>query len=83
MAAHKLRTGALRICFNCKNAPAAHPAGECMTADPTFADVIVCHCPVCQPACQRTECQPENIKTGRRRQPPVCPACQLSHAGEC
>ncbi|MEU8272503.1 hypothetical protein AB0B89_35800 [Sphaerisporangium sp. NPDC049002] len=80
MAAHKLRTGQLRVCFTCKQVP--HQ--ECMTVDPEIAEVIVCHCPVCQPACTRTECQPENLKGGRRRRPAaVCPSCHLAHAGEC
>lgn len=84
MAKHKNRTGALVTCFTCKAAGPGHTAAVCMTNDPSIAEVFVCHCSTCQPACQREACQPHNIKTGRRRkQPPTCTHCFAEHAGEC
>lgn len=76
MAIHKSRSGALLVCYWCKE-------GECNESEVHRLDDIVCHCP-CQPSCSERGCQPENVKTGRRKfKAGVCSRCYLTKPCDC
>jgi hypothetical protein len=70
MAAHKKRSGALIVCFWCKN-------GQCSESVVHGLDEIVCHC-VCQPTCTRPACQTPTRRRRNVSRLAPCVRCRLT-----